>query len=41
LGHVPRRGEKILLHGHEIEVLSADGGRARLLRVNLLSEPTI
>jgi len=25
LGHVPKRGERIILDGHEIEVLSADG----------------
>jgi magnesium and cobalt transporter len=37
LGHVPKRGERVVLAGHEIEVLSADGRRARLLRVNVLS----
>jgi magnesium and cobalt transporter len=35
LGHVPRRGEQVVLEGREIEVLSADGRRARLLRVNI------
>ena len=34
LGHVPKRGERVVLAGREVEVLSADGRRARLLRVN-------
>lgn len=33
LGHVPQRGEKVELQGHEVEVLSADARQARLLRV--------
>ena len=37
LGHVPKRGERVVLAGHEVEVLSADGRRARLLRVNVSS----
>jgi magnesium and cobalt transporter len=37
LGHVPKRGERVVLAGHEVEVLSADGRRARLLRINVLS----
>ena len=37
LGHVPRRGEQIILDGREIEVISADGRRTRLLRVGLPS----
>ena len=37
LGHVPKRGERVVLAGHEVEVLSTDGGRARLLRVNVSS----
>jgi magnesium and cobalt transporter len=37
LGHVPTRGERVVIAGHEVEVLSADGRRARLLRVNVLS----
>jgi magnesium and cobalt transporter len=36
LGHVPRRGESVMLAGHEVEVLSADSRRARLLRVSVL-----
>ena len=35
LGHVPKRGEQVVLAGHEVEVLSSDGRRARLLRVNV------
>ena len=35
LGHVPRRGESVILAGHEVEVLSADSRRARLLRVSV------
>jgi magnesium and cobalt transporter len=35
LGHVPKRGERVVLAGREVEVLSADGRRARLLRVNI------
>ena len=35
LGHVPKRGERVVLAGREVEVLSADGRRARLLRVNV------
>ena len=37
LGHVPKRGERAVLAGHEVEVLSDDGRRARLLRVNVSS----
>ena len=37
LGHVPKRGERVVLAGYEVEVLSADGRRARLLRVNVSS----
>jgi len=37
LGHVPKRGERVVLAGHEVEILSADGRRARLLRVNVSS----
>ena len=37
LGHVPRRSERVVLAGHEVEVLSADSRRARLLRVNVSS----
>ena len=37
LGHVPRRGEQMTLDGREIEVISADGRRTRLLRVHLPS----
>ena len=37
LGHVPKRGERVVLAGHEVEVLSADGRRARLLRGNVSS----
>ena len=38
LGHVPRRGESVMLAGHEVEVLSADSRRARLLRVSVSSQ---
>ena len=37
LGHVPSRGESVVLAGHDIEVLSADDRRARLLRVSVAS----
>ena len=37
LGHVPKRGERVVLAGREVEVLSSDGRRARLLRVNISS----
>ena len=36
LGHVPRRGERIMINDRRIEVIGADGRRARLLRVNIV-----
>ena len=36
LGHVPKRGERVLLGGHEIEVRSADGRRPCLVRTNIV-----
>ena len=36
LGHVPRRGERIMVNDRQIEVIGADRRRARLLRVNII-----
>ncbi len=36
LGHVPKRGERVILGGHEIEVLSADGRRPCLVPTNIV-----
>ena len=36
LGHVPKRGELVILGGHEIEVRSADCRRPRLVRTNIV-----